>query len=166
MSDLLPPSPSALTHSSRPFNPSPSALSSSVAGESFFTDYSKNAAASSSSLSLPQIQSPASIDLRLKPGSSLSHTYINGTSSMPASIDTWLGPPVHPLDYRALIHSPDSTLERLAQTVDDLTQWLSVVEVGFTAMLEKSKEESIAEEQEQEDSAPENYSNGHVNSGT
>jgi hypothetical protein len=36
----------------------------------------------------------------------------------------------------------------LAHTVDDLTQWLSIVEVGFISILEDLSEDRIEEEQE------------------
>jgi len=36
----------------------------------------------------------------------------------------------------------------LARTVDDLTQWLSIVEVGLIGMLDKINEDTIEEEQE------------------
>ncbi|OJA13315.1 hypothetical protein AZE42_10346 [Rhizopogon vesiculosus] len=37
----------------------------------------------------------------------------------------------------------------LVRSVNDLTKWLSVLEVGFTTMLEQGAEYSIAEEQEE-----------------
>jgi len=45
--------------------------------------------------------------------------------------------------------SHESTHAELAQTVDDLTQWLSVVEIGLSRMLETPGEDTIAEEQEE-----------------
>lgn len=45
--------------------------------------------------------------------------------------------------------SHESTHAELAQTVDDLTRWLSVVEVGLSRMLETPGEDTITEEQEE-----------------
>ena len=50
------------------------------------------------------------------------------------------------------MHSHEATHTQLARTVEDLAQWLSVVEFELTQMLEKASEDTIAEEQEQEDS--------------
>ena len=50
------------------------------------------------------------------------------------------------------MHSHEETHTQLARTVDDLAQWLSVVEIGLTQMLEKASENTIEEEQEQEES--------------
>jgi hypothetical protein len=44
--------------------------------------------------------------------------------------------------------SHEGTHTELARTVEDLTQWLSVVEVGLSEMLDGSGENTIAEEQE------------------
>jgi hypothetical protein len=46
------------------------------------------------------------------------------------------------------MHSHEGTHAELARTVDDLTQWLSVVEVGLSEMLDNSGEDTIEEEQE------------------
>jgi hypothetical protein len=45
--------------------------------------------------------------------------------------------------------SHDATNVQLARSVDDLTKWFSVLEVGFTKMLEQAAGDSIAEEQEE-----------------
>lgn len=66
-----------------------------------------------------------------------------------------MGPTIRPLNFTSLMHSDDATHAELARTVDDLAQWLNVVEVGLTQMLESAGEPTIEEEQEQEDgSAP------------
>lgn len=44
--------------------------------------------------------------------------------------------------------SHEETHIELARTVEDLTQWLSVVEVGLSAMLDSASEDTIAEERE------------------
>jgi hypothetical protein len=49
-----------------------------------------------------------------------------------------LGPMIRPLDFGALMSSHDSTHADLARTVDDLVQWLHVVETGLTTVLDKS----------------------------
>jgi hypothetical protein len=68
-----------------------------------------------------------------------------------------VGPPVLALDLYALM-SHDATNMQLARSVDDLTKWFSVLEVGFTKMLEQAAVDSIAEEQE-EVAAEDSYTN-------
>lgn len=47
----------------------------------------------------------------------------------------------------------ESTHLELARTVEDLAQWLSVVEVGLSQILDHAIENTIEEEQEQEDAS-------------
>lgn len=47
--------------------------------------------------------------------------------------------------------SHEATHSELARTVEDLAQWLSVVEIGLSSILDKAAEHTIEEEQEQED---------------
>lgn len=49
------------------------------------------------------------------------------------------------------MHSNDAMHAELSRTVEDLAQWLDVVEGGLTQMLESAGEPTIEEEQEQED---------------
>ena len=49
------------------------------------------------------------------------------------------------------MHSNETMHAELAKTVEDLGQWLNVVEVGLKEMLESAGEPTIEEEQEQED---------------
>lgn len=58
------------------------------------------------------------------------------------------GPALRPLDFGALMQSHDTTHAELAHTVDELAQWLAVVEVGLTHMLDRSTQDTIEEEQE------------------
>ena len=60
------------------------------------------------------------------------------------------GPAIPPLDFAALLQSDDLMHAELARTVDDLAQWLGVVEVGLGALLD-SGEDTIEEEAEAED---------------
>ena len=55
------------------------------------------------------------------------------------------------------MRSHEETHTQLARTVDDLAQWLSVVEIGLTQMLDKASEDTIEEEQEQEESPVVSY---------
>lgn len=49
------------------------------------------------------------------------------------------------------MHSHEATHLELARTVEELGQWLSVIEVGLTAMLgTKGEQETITIEEEQE----------------
>jgi hypothetical protein len=45
--------------------------------------------------------------------------------------------------------SKERTHAELARTVDDLTQWLSVVEVGLVNVLDRGNGDTIEEEQEE-----------------
>lgn len=47
------------------------------------------------------------------------------------------------------MRSHEGTHAELARTVEDLTNWLSVVEVGLSGMLDTASENTIAEEQEE-----------------
>lgn len=67
---------------------------------------------------------------------------------------TSVGPVIRPLDYTALITN-ESTHTELARTIDDLSQWLSIVESGLGNMLEMTYASTIAEEQEGPTSDPE-----------
>lgn len=60
------------------------------------------------------------------------------------------GPPLQPLDFGTLMQSHEATHAALARTVDDLAQWLSVVDVGLTHLLDQGSQDTIQEEQEQD----------------
>ena len=60
------------------------------------------------------------------------------------------GPPLQALDFGSLMQSHDATHAALAHTVDDLAQWLSVVEVGLAHLLDQGNQSTIQEEQEQD----------------
>ncbi|KAG6844346.1 hypothetical protein H0H87_007622 [Tephrocybe sp. NHM501043] len=158
MSDLLPPSPSASAYTARSFFASPSSLSSSVTNN---PEYSRQhsafreAAEATSSFSLglqpPPILRRTATEPSFLPVSTPSNrgnlhsrniSLNNGPTSIPHH-----GPPIRPLDYNRLI-TADDTYSELARTIDDLTQWLTVVEVGLSGMLEKIHTDTIEEEQE------------------
>lgn len=79
---------------------------------------------------------------------------------MPNLSDTSIGPAIRPLDFATLMQSSDAMHAELARTVDELAQWLNVVEVGFTQILDSAVEDTIEEEQEQEDSSSLPHING------
>ncbi|KAF5391913.1 hypothetical protein D9757_001748 [Collybiopsis confluens] len=158
LTDLLPPSPSAMANA-RVFTPSPSHLNSS-------TTFNASALLPQSnlkengvpfSLGLPRTSSPPSFDLRSTPVDitsfpySQSHTYSHNLSSSLASITSLPGssvlPILRPLDY-SVLGSVESTQAELARTIDDLSKCLSVVETGLTSMLETVYANTIEEEQE------------------
>jgi len=56
------------------------------------------------------------------------------------------GPSITPLDFGPLTHSRDATHAQLGKTVEDLAQWLSVVEAGLTDILDVSHKDIIKEE--------------------
>jgi len=141
--DLLPPSPSSLTHTARTFFPSPSALSSSATTPNANgTPLVNSHLADASSTSIPpRTRSPPLFDGR-NHTASLSQTSAAGDPG-PS------GPPVNPLDLCSLVESHEATRAHLSRTVDDLSKWLSLIETGFNRMLDKTVEDSIEEEQEE-----------------
>ncbi|GLB37162.1 putative ste ste20 ysk protein kinase [Lyophyllum shimeji] len=160
MSDLLPPSPSAAVYNARSFLPSPSSLSSSVMSNSADSHRQYSAfrdptsSTPSFSLGLSRSQSPpplrrfateplfsASVSER---GSAHGRKTSLGSTATSTPL---LGPALRPLDYSMLI-TGENTYSELARTIDDLTQWLTVVEVGLTGMLDKVYTDTIEEEQE------------------
>lgn len=96
--------------------------------------------ASSASLTLARSYSPSG-------PSNLSHSASLSHSGLSAQLAT-VGPQVLPLDL-CNIMSHDATNVQLVRSVNDLTKWLSIIEVGFTTMLEQAAGDSIAEEQEE-----------------
>ncbi|KAG2119682.1 uncharacterized protein F5147DRAFT_120356 [Suillus discolor] len=143
LTDLLPPSPMALIHNKSSYIHSPSGLGSPA------TTSEKSAAslgslpaanASSASLTLARSYSPSG-------PSNLSHSASLSHSGLSAQLST-VGPQVLPLDL-CNIMSHDATNVQLVRSVNDLTKWLSIIEVGFTTMLEQAAGDSIAEEQEE-----------------
>ncbi|KAJ7346514.1 STE/STE20/YSK protein kinase [Mycena albidolilacea] len=126
ISDLLPPSPSAIGYTHGNFIRSPS-----------------------------QLGSPPSFEPRPEaPHTSYSRSHRQTSSLASISSITSVGPAIRPLDYTALITN-ESTHTELARTIDDLSQWLSIVESGLGNMLEMTYASTIAEEQEGPTSDPE-----------
>jgi len=153
MSDLLPPSPSAAVYHARNFLPSPSSLSSAVTSNSATFRDPAFATTSSFSLGLPRPQSPPPLRrFATEPPFSGSmsermNAHARKTSLGSTATSTLLGPPIRPLDYSMLI-TGENTYSELARTIDDLTHWLTVVEVGLSGMLDKVYTDTIEEEQE------------------
>lgn len=161
MSDLLPPSPSAapLPRAS----PSPSPLGSLTPAD--MAQYSPrtlpytNFGASSSSTSLNSLSSLQNFTLGNESSTPAggSHARSYSYSALHAAFtssttDPVTGPTLRPLDFGTLMNSHEATHSELAGTVEDLAQWLSVVEIGLTSILDKAAEHTIEEEQEQEES--------------
>ncbi|KAJ7783031.1 Pkinase-domain-containing protein [Mycena metata] len=142
ISDLLPPSPSAVGYSPRTFIPSASQLGTEAV----------SAPLGAFSLGLPRTSSPPPFESRhaTEPPHHAAYSRSHRQSSSLASISSIssVGPAIRPLDYAALITS-ESTHTELARTIDDLSQWLSIVENGLGNMLDMTTYAStIAEEQE------------------
>ncbi|KAG6865846.1 hypothetical protein C0991_011178 [Blastosporella zonata] len=158
ISDLLPPSPSTSAYNARNFFASPSSLNSSITSH---TDHHRQHAAfrdvaaeasSSFSLGLPPTRSPqlrrTATEPLLVSVSTSGNLHSRKISASNGATGTPLhGPPIRPLDYSKLI-AANNTYSELARTIDDLTQWLTVVEVGLGGMLEKAHTDTIEEEQE------------------
>lgn len=151
ISDLLPPSPSSISYGSRNFLPSPSQLSSVTSVPSDSTrQYSvfRDAASSATSFSLGLPRSSPPPDLRR-----------TVTEPLPLSTpitSTLTGPQIRPLDYLSLI-THESTHAELARTIEDLTQWLSLVEIGLGGILETTHTNTIEEEKEVASDTEDNY---------
>ena len=146
MSDLLPPSPSPF-----PIPPHRTAKSSATLPQP-----SSTASSSTTSLnSLSSYANQSSTDLRLGSDMASSSFPSHGRSlslggaNAPLPSDVVLsGPPLRPLDLAPLMHSHEATHTELARTVDELQQWMAVVEAGLTQMLERPSQDTIEEEQE------------------
>jgi hypothetical protein len=68
--------------------------------------------------------------------------------SLPAHRDqsTTSAPPVTPLDYISLI-TDNSASSELEKKLEDLSQWLTIVELGLTNILDTSYSDVIEEEE-------------------
>lgn len=156
MPDLLPPSPSAASSNRRFFAPTPSSLGSNV----FAPDSSTSHAVSSPQLRPPlsplvppgsmQVNAPGSprpdpTDMSTTVSGSGQSTQTSGhkLSSSVSSVSS-LGPPLRPLDLGSMMSSHELTHGELARTVDELLQWLSIVETGLTTVLQKTAPTSDA----------------------
>ncbi|KAJ7096433.1 hypothetical protein C8R44DRAFT_644022, partial [Mycena epipterygia] len=163
ISDLLPPSPSAVGYSPRTFIPSASQLGTSATPESSTQQYpafreAASTTLSSFSLGLPRTSSPPPFELRngtdMQHQTSYSRSHRQSLSFTSISSISSVGPQIRPLDYATLITS-ESTHTELARTIDDLSQWLSIVETGLGNMLDMSYASTIEEEQEGSTTDPE-----------
>lgn len=149
MSDLLPPSPAPFPVPSRSIK-SPNGLPQ------------PNSTASSSTTSLNSLGSHpnlSSSDLRLGSSDPTLSSHARSLSlggpapppvlpptAPPFPADAFLGPPIRPLDLGPLVHSHAATHDALARTVDELQQWMTVVEAGLTHMLDRTARDTIEEE--------------------
>ncbi|KAH8107474.1 Pkinase-domain-containing protein [Phellopilus nigrolimitatus] len=145
IADLLPPSPSSASANRRFFAPAPSSLSSSI------TPTDTNGS-SQPSLSLSTTRAPAvpATDVSASTSSSsatyVSHATRSHSVSSASSIASMLGagPSLRPLDLGALMVSREATHGELARTVDELVQWLGIVETGLSAVLERTASSTIS----------------------
>ncbi|CCM00395.1 uncharacterized protein FIBRA_02425 [Fibroporia radiculosa] len=72
------------------------------------------------------------------------------SQSFPTPPSEMTGPSIRPLDFSAIMESHEATHVELARTVDELSQWLTVVDIGLRHMLDRATQETIEEEQEQD----------------
>jgi len=130
MADLLPPSPSAFgtTNAKTSQTPGNNPLSSSL---------SSSLSASTKSPSRSRSQSPP-LDFSQPPPNFVG----DGVDGKP------FVPPIRPLDLGSLMGSRDDTHAELAHIVEDLAQWLVVVENGLSDLLALPAVDTIEEEQE------------------
>ncbi|THH04201.1 hypothetical protein EW145_g5694 [Phellinidium pouzarii] len=158
MSDLLPPSPSTASANRRFFAPTPSSLSANVDTVSAVGQMSP-LLSSRGSVSTPPLAninakaedfpSPAerqATDVSVSTSSSSttyasvsqltrSHSHTGSSASSLASVAIATGPQVRPLDFSSLMSSHETTHAELTRTVDELVQWLGVVEAGLSTVL-------------------------------
>ncbi|KAL4242947.1 STE20/SPS1-related Proline-Alanine-rich Kinase [Abortiporus biennis] len=147
MPDLLPPSP--LPQQARMQFPSSSNLADLSQNRSLPV---LNPTASSSSTSLNSLNSLHAVTDTSSNNSP--HVRSHSRQTNLTSSNASLGPIIRQLDYSALTFSHEATHSQLAQTVDELAQWLSVVEVGLTVMLDKDDGNTIEEEKESDILSP------------
>ncbi|KAG6333564.1 hypothetical protein ID866_5526 [Astraeus odoratus] len=107
---------------------------------------SSSSNASTISLPNPRSNSPSRPDCHTKARSS--HSASRSLTSE-TSVSTFIGPTVRPLDFSSLVGSHEATNAHLARTVDDLTKWLAVVEVGFATFLDQPDKDTTTEKQDE-----------------
>lgn len=149
ISDLLPPSP-FLQHAQQP------PIIPGGPSDSSSRPWPFNPSASSSTTSLNSISSLQSQFAGDGSTSTSSHirSRSQGFVSFGALTNPLSGPIIKPLDFAPLTESHEGTHAHLASTVDDLSRWLTVVELGLTQILDETTRDSIAdiaEEQEPDD---------------
>jgi len=129
MVDLLPPSPSAFASSSRTYSPS------------------RNSVASFGSQSVPGT-TPSSPSRPESPLLEIFQSSLNANVQADILGSRSYVPQIRPLDLGTLMSSREDTESELASTVEELAQWLSEVESGFTDLLVSPTVDVIEEEQE------------------
>ncbi|KAG6868922.1 hypothetical protein C0993_007696 [Termitomyces sp. T159_Od127] len=146
MSDLLPPSPSAPTYNVRNFLASQSTLSSVTNSTEAKRQPPFPAAFPLASNTPPPLRRTVT-----EPSTSSYETVIQHSRNVSLgngpTVAPLHGPPIRPLDYSKLFTAENASSE-LARTTDDLLQWLTVVEMGLSGLLDKLPADTIEEEQE------------------
>jgi protein-serine/threonine kinase len=138
MTDLLPPSPSAVSYAHRPFAPSSSLLSSSVTLAHVGQEPSTDNAPFFNSPYPPDFipQGPDHSSPGQGPPYAFSHSRNASLSFNSNTSNASLGPRLHPLDFSQVMLSHEGTHTELARTVDDLSKWLTIVEAGLAGLLD------------------------------
>ena len=151
IADLLPPSPSASSAGRRFFSPTPSSLNPNI------RQLEPNQSLASPNL-LPVQTAPPSpsllyqdrtqnndlvLDIRSStdtPTTGVSANTVTAQTAIshPTSSLTTLGPIIRPLDFDNLMSSHEFTHNELSRTVDELVQWLSIVQSGLTSILDRT----------------------------
>jgi len=149
MTDLLPPSPTALYTNLKPFTPTPSHLNSSFKPSGVAHFPTANSSLSTFEKSNGAIQSLPSPDLHSAfppPVSASFPATHRRNASLPFTYPPV--PQIRNLDFGSLMSSHEETHAELEHIVDDLVQWLSIAELGMTRLLERASEDRIEEETE------------------
>lgn len=159
MTDLLPPSPLHMSQTSRTHVQAPSHLNQFVTpGDD--KEISRSVNIDSPMSHVGHSSPPSPLAPRFTPSETPTpsghyHSRSQDLVSLVTALPTQ-GPIIQPLDMASLMLSHEATHSQLAKTVDDLTQWLSVVEVGLTQILDKAHQDIIEEERQEIVMAPEN----------
>lgn len=147
MADLLPPSPSAFGASNAKASP----LSNTPGNNPLSSSLASSLSISNKSPSRSRSRSPPPpLDL----SQSSPRLVADGMDGKP------LAPLIRPLDLGGLMGSREDTHAELAHIVEDLVQWLTVVENGLSDLLATPAVDTIEEEQEELGSYHDELSSG------
>jgi len=151
MADLLPPSPSAFGTANSKTSSAPSPLNHTPGNNPLSSGLSGSLSASTKSASRSRSHSPP---LPLDFSQSSPNGAADGIDGKP------FAPPIRPLDLGSLMGSHDDAHAELAHIVEDLAQWLMVVESGLSDLLAMPAVDTIEEEQEELGGYNDDFSSG------
>ena len=151
MADLLPPSPSAFGSTNTKTNQIPSPLNPTPGNNPLSSSLSGSLSASTKSASRSRSRSPPPPLDFSQPSPNFVADGVDGKPPIPQ---------IRPLDLGSLMGSRDDTHAELAHIVEDLAQWLAVVENGLSDLLGVPAVDTIEEEQEEQGGYHDEFSSG------